>query len=148
MTATTELLPCPFCCNDMPKLTTDGRSYYWVICMRCEAQVGWKLTQAEALAAWNARAPLHPEPDQPELARALNLADPLTPPNDVAALTAERDALRAQLEALTSEEAVDAAYEAIESAMVCYTVDQVDTHQLSSDAGRLAIEAALNAVRG
>jgi Lar family restriction alleviation protein len=53
---TTELLPCPFCGGEASKRLFYG-TRYGVYCDECDARVGGLfLTEAEAIAAWNARA--------------------------------------------------------------------------------------------
>lgn len=53
---TTELLPCPFCGGEASKRLFYG-TRYGVYCDECDARVGGLfLTEAEAVAAWNARA--------------------------------------------------------------------------------------------
>jgi Lar family restriction alleviation protein len=45
------LLPCPFCGGEA------NRSKHFVFCTACHAESDWFGTDAEALAAWNRRAP-------------------------------------------------------------------------------------------
>lgn len=58
MSDETTLLPCPFCGGEAepfnPFGETDGT--WTVLCGECAASVGFEQTEAEAIAAWNARA--------------------------------------------------------------------------------------------
>lgn len=67
MTATDELLPCPFCGGDAelryhPKCICDPKCMAWEIgCSSCDARVGNTIyaigkTKDDAIAAWNRRA--------------------------------------------------------------------------------------------
>lgn len=49
-----ELLPCPFCGGDGSFCET---SVWWVRCNNCDSESGGGYTKAEAVAAWNRRAP-------------------------------------------------------------------------------------------
>lgn len=55
---TTELLPCPFCGGEAePFNPFDNADGTWcVLCSECAAATGFEQTEAEAIAAWNARA--------------------------------------------------------------------------------------------
>ena len=56
---TPELLPCPFCGGDADIWRASGERTAWVACMgRCSVLVSKEYTtDAEAIAAWNTRAP-------------------------------------------------------------------------------------------
>ena len=53
----TELLPCPFCGGEA-RLDTSGPRIAgrWVYCCGCGAVGGLRMTEAEAVAAWNTRS--------------------------------------------------------------------------------------------
>ena len=56
---TTELLPCPFCGGEAEMLTAEsmhGGNLYGVMCNCCAGRTDVFDTEAEAIAAWNARA--------------------------------------------------------------------------------------------
>lgn len=55
---TTELLPCPFCGGEAePFNPFDNADGTWcVLCSECASATGFEQTEAEAIAAWNARA--------------------------------------------------------------------------------------------
>lgn len=56
MTTKQELLPCPFCgSND---IDTEGPCYTEFMCNDCGASIYDQASHAEAIAAWNTRAPL------------------------------------------------------------------------------------------
>ena len=54
MSGKTELLPCPFCGGEAE--TWDGAGLWHVVCAKCGTVGSPCLTEAEAIAAWNARA--------------------------------------------------------------------------------------------
>lgn len=56
MDAETVLKPCPFCDGmDTDMIEQDDKEYFMVGCLRCWTQGPSKITEAEAIAAWNAR---------------------------------------------------------------------------------------------
>lgn len=59
MTATDELLPCPFCGGEAHIITAVGES--WVLCEKCRATTEMHASKQLAIAAWNRRA----KPSQP-----------------------------------------------------------------------------------
>lgn len=54
MTATEELLPCPFCGGEAHIITAVGES--WVLCDKCKATTEAHTSRQFAIAAWNRRA--------------------------------------------------------------------------------------------
>jgi len=63
-----ELLPCPFCGNQ--SICSDGRKgWYEITCPNCGVEMG-DVSEAEAVAAWNRRAPAIP-PDVSEAIRKI-----------------------------------------------------------------------------
>ena len=61
----TDLLPCPFCNYDQPRITSDGNGCAWVVCPSCYARSGGfedfemaeHLLEDHASREWNTRAP-------------------------------------------------------------------------------------------
>lgn len=63
MTEEVTLAPCPKCGCDKAD-TEIYRKYWFVECMRCEYFSDANYTEAEAIAAWNARANQPPAQDE------------------------------------------------------------------------------------
>ena len=57
---TTELLPCPFCGCEAE--TDTDHEQWWVVCRGCRLYGNHYTTEAEAIAAWNARVERTCEP--------------------------------------------------------------------------------------
>lgn len=58
-----ELLPCPFCGGEAKPSGErfENTILSWVYCTSCGAAGGYRHTEAEAIAAWNSRAPMSDE---------------------------------------------------------------------------------------
>ena len=54
----TELLPCPFCGIPARRIKNHGSQEYWGHCRHCFADGPMQPSEAEAIAAWNTRAPV------------------------------------------------------------------------------------------
>lgn len=62
----TELKPCPFCGSEIHNEVSGGRDEdvlvlkgsYWMNCVTCDCDGPIRHTEAEAIAAWNQRAPI------------------------------------------------------------------------------------------
>lgn len=54
MTATPELLPCPFC-NGIAELVVDTYGVYYVQCLFCECGTKYNPTEKDAVETWNRR---------------------------------------------------------------------------------------------
>lgn len=50
------LLPCPFCGDENPVVAREDADAFWLVgCTNCMTQGPAKLTEAEAITAWNTR---------------------------------------------------------------------------------------------
>ena len=58
-----ELKHCPFCGGEakMSHEVTCGYETFWIHCLECHSQANYGHTEAEAIAAWNSRAPIEYE---------------------------------------------------------------------------------------
>ncbi len=131
------LKACPFCGNERPSLTHDGNGVHWVCCMRCEAEGRGADTPGEAVAYWNTRPAEDHKADEGTLEswkKACEIAV-----EHAKGYRSERDALRAQIERLTSDEAVEAAYQKWVSS---WTKDKSLAKAAITEAVRLAGEMA------
>lgn len=67
--APVELLSCPFCGSEALVIKYDGK--FAVVCSGCVTQTEFKMSAAEAIAAWNRRHPMVEEGDVSDLPEEL-----------------------------------------------------------------------------